>query len=1250
MANSNKIPIIVCGNDGTGKTSLTSHFNSSTLSSKYHMLERSTPNTSFPSISKSQIKLLDEITLKYTWERPNLTEDDGIYRFILDLDVSALTLRIKQRTDPITIWDLPKSLKYYNKRFHELAYYYGYPILDYKNKSREQISNEIVNCIESGLYNTIRKLKLETITHEFINTHSVENLLVANFNKYFGNDSKSNLINKYIQEIKLDFEFDGIFKLDDYLTDLMDKIFVKWFLSKCNKEYDQDRTQYILTYNDIQVHMELDEPKFISHVQGESKIVYKILSPYTYFDSIVLITLKPTIYSHSKQATGEIVGLEKVRAQGTMLFMEMLARNDISHSYLSINSNGIIISKLVNTNQLELVFKRYCEGTDKHSYHGIRTNRSIVFESGEYCNGLYVRFDWRNPNHVIGGSLGPNVNSNPYYYLVEEFEGKEKFFSKYLDKSNQLGITPYGDKTINSDILEGMVNVPKIKEAVVKIYATISSYINKIGIEAKDGCFMIDSEGEYFWSEINQDCMRLKTLETDMSYDKDIWRVGGSSQSNTILDKWVELNKLMMTCFNDNRFHLTEMNNPNKYHYMEVLEKFLSNPKYSISPEYKNIYTKLLNKCDVHGQKRVLLTLDMYNKKPVLVKKGKVYEEHSQSVQEAFNKISIYPDILMVDLNGAIDKNKSINREIIKQYGVSNYVHTGGGIHTIEDVQEMLESSVRRIVISSNTSQEFIDRIPKSRLIVELSVNSEFEVLIDGRKTNTHVHLRDKLNELGKLGVNAISITFQDTEGMCCGIPRKMIEELVWFIPPDITKVFIAGGITTIDDLQFIWSFPKLIPQLGSAIWKGLISMGELYSSIAKWDNSGLISCIIQNKNGLVLGLVYMDKLALMKTCKTRLLHRFSRQYNKVICKGETSGNVQSVISMSFDCDSDALLVVVEDTHPFCHTSNQSCFSNQTVIKANMSVINSHIASCNETNSKYVGRLKKFPGFNLLKINEEFWEILSNPTVHECSDFLIHFIIYLNSMGISWDDISNELNARRWNPKLIQSRQEKKNLVGGEGKKLFIGITGTKYVDKTDKFIETELGIRLVKQEGRSLKIRYDVVDYDKYVQHFKDYKVYFVNMKPKDMPYMVSSGTIDGAITYSSVIINQPDIFVPLCEVVDPDIELSLIKRNCDVINPNEWTPKSKCYIACEHTVHVYKYLTEELAIPDKVFSTIHMLGSSESFLINESKTYYMLADAIVESGTTLKANDLEVWKTIVPKGEIKIGLYLNKMIIDKI
>ena len=1235
-----KIPIIINGNDGTGKSTLVKYFNS-IPNNKYHLIERSTPDDTFPEITREQIKWADNKTLEYTWNRT--LEDnsrDLIYRFILNLEPNIINQRIKSRDDPITLWDTPKAIGYFNQRFIELGYYYGYPLLNYENKSYEQISNEIINCIESGLYDACHYLKLESVDNEFIHLLKIEKKIMLNFYADF-----DPYIPKYLNQIIKDFESNNIFKYVDYKKDLWEQIVLKWFLSNCKKYYNTDRTKYILELDEINIELDLDTPILIEYVQGESKVIYKIISKYDYFDDLVLITLKPTIYSHSKQATGEIKDLEKIRAQGTMVFMEMLFRNDVSHSYRSINSNGIILSKFANTNQLELVFKRYCEGTDKHSYYGLKNSNSIVLDSGEYANSLYIRFDWRNPNHVIGGTTGSNVNSNPYYYLIESFEGKEQFFTKYLAKTNNLGIIPFGDKTVNTDILESYANVSVIKESVIQIYSTIESYLNKIGIEAKDGCFMIGSDGKYFWSEINQDCMRLKTIDSVVSYDKDIWRVGGSAQSDSILNKWTELNKMMMNYFDSNKFHQTEMNYPYKYTFTDTLERFLSDSKYSISNEYRNIYQRLINKYSTHGQKRVLLTLDIYNTKPVLVKKGKVFESHSDTIQEAFDKISLYSDILMVDLNGAIDKNNSVNRNEIKKFGTKNYIHTGGGIHGIEDVQEMLQASVRRIVVGSNTSEEFVSQIPKSRLIVELSVNGEFEVLIDGRKTNTYVHLKDKLEELGKMGVEAISIIFQETEGMRNGIPKEMICKLTEYIPKNISKVYIAGGITTIDDLKYIWSFPKLIPQLGSAIWKGDISIGQLYCAMAKWDENNLISCVIQNKNGLVLGQVYMNSEALEKTCLTKLLHRYSRHYKKIMSKSETSGNYQIVIKMSFDCDNDSLLVVVDDSNPFCHTSNQSCFSNQTVIKANMTVINEHIANCNESNSKYVAKLKKNPGFNLLKINEEFWEILSNPNVYECSDFLIHFIIYLNSMGIQWDDICNELNARRWNPKLISLRQEKKNLET-EQKKLFLGITGTKYQDKTDLFLLNELGIQMIKPEGRSLEIVYTIINQDKYQKYFGDFKVYFVNMRPKDMPYMVSSGTIDGAITYSSVILNQPDIFDPVCEIVDPDIELALIKRKSDLIDPDEWTEKSKCYIACEHVVHVHKYLTGELGIPDKVFSTVHMLGSSESFLVNKSKTHYVLADAIVESGSTLKANELEVWKTIVPKGGLKIGLYLNKMI----
>ena len=96
---------------------------------------------------------------------------------------------------------------------------------------------------------------------------------------------------------------------------------------------------------------------------------------------------------------------------------------------------------------------------------------------------------------------------------------------------------------------------------------------------------------------------------------------------------------------------------------------------------------------------------------------------------------------------------------------------TGGGIHGIEDVEEMLNSGVRKIVVATNTTKEFLEQIPKNRLIVELSINELNEILIDWRKTNTGVNVIKKMEELVEIGVTTFSITFVHREGHLKGLP-----------------------------------------------------------------------------------------------------------------------------------------------------------------------------------------------------------------------------------------------------------------------------------------------------------------------------------------------------------------------------------------------------------------------------------------------------------------------------------------------
>jgi phosphoribosyl-AMP cyclohydrolase len=95
-----------------------------------------------------------------------------------------------------------------------------------------------------------------------------------------------------------------------------------------------------------------------------------------------------------------------------------------------------------------------------------------------------------------------------------------------------------------------------------------------------------------------------------------------------------------------------------------------------------------------------------------------------------------------------------------------------------------------------------------------------------------------------------------------------------------------------------------------------------------KYDNNGLIPAIIQDaENGEVLMMAYMNETSLQKTVETGFTHFWSRSRQKYWKKGETSGHVQEVRSILYDCDRDTLLIKVIQKGPgACHTGHRSCF------------------------------------------------------------------------------------------------------------------------------------------------------------------------------------------------------------------------------------------------------------------------------------------------------------------------------------
>ena len=94
-----------------------------------------------------------------------------------------------------------------------------------------------------------------------------------------------------------------------------------------------------------------------------------------------------------------------------------------------------------------------------------------------------------------------------------------------------------------------------------------------------------------------------------------------------------------------------------------------------------------------------------------------------------------------------------------------------------------------------------------------------------------------------------------------------------------------------------------------------------------KFDEKGLIPAIVQDvESGQVLMLAYMNALSFEKTLESGFTHFWSRSRQCLWKKGGTSGHVQLIKEIHYDCDRDALLIQVEQTGPACHTGERSCF------------------------------------------------------------------------------------------------------------------------------------------------------------------------------------------------------------------------------------------------------------------------------------------------------------------------------------
>ncbi len=198
-----------------------------------------------------------------------------------------------------------------------------------------------------------------------------------------------------------------------------------------------------------------------------------------------------------------------------------------------------------------------------------------------------------------------------------------------------------------------------------------------------------------------------------------------------------------------------------------------------------------------------------------------------------------------------------------------------------------------------------------------------------------------------------------------------------------------------------------------------------------KFDEKGLIPAIVVDaQSKKVLTLAYMNRESLAISMEEKRTCFWSRSRQELWRKGDTSGNVQHIVSITADCDRDALVVMVNKEGPACHLGGDSCF--EFPVMGEMEIEEAEEFSVKGLYKMLKGRKEEMPegsytsylfekGIDkiLKKVGEECTEVIiagkaddKAETIYEIADLAYHVMVLMVEMGITVDDVMSELASR----------------------------------------------------------------------------------------------------------------------------------------------------------------------------------------------------------------------------------------------
>ena len=417
----------------------------------------------------------------------------------------------------------------------------------------------------------------------------------------------------------------------------------------------------------------------------------------------------------------------------------------------------------------------------------------------------------------------------------------------------------------------------------------------------------------------------------------------------------------------------------------------------------------------------------------IYLKDGKAVKSPTDltSSGDVFKKAKMYNDcgidkIFIFDLSED-DEEHEKNLQTIKELNrnLEIKVCAGGNINRFEDIKKIFYTGCLQVMLNGSKlesialAEEASKRFGKDRILVSVK-NVDF---IFKNKEAMEENFHEML-VLDKTMLDAVeNIT---TIPAVVVVDDYDIQEIV-----DILKRDSVRGITG----QFVTD-----PDIDIMLLKTELSTNGLhmvnFTSALQWsdfkvNSDGMVPVIVQDyRTDEVLMLAYMNEEAFLCTISSGKMTYFSRSRQEIWMKGETSGHIQYVKSLTADCDYDTILAKVSQIGVACHTGNPTCFFNPIVkkeyVEKNPLKIfdevydlildrKAHPKEGSYTNYLFDKGIDKI----LKKVGEENTEIIiaaKNPNPeeikYEISDYLYHLMVLMAERGVTWEDVTQELSQR----------------------------------------------------------------------------------------------------------------------------------------------------------------------------------------------------------------------------------------------